>query len=291
MNIIFGIDGGLGKSILATAIIKAIKKKHPKSHLVVISAYPDVFLHNPHVNRCVKGDSQTPIYKEYIKDQNSKVFVANPYHTNDFILHKKHLLEIWCDMFGLTYKGEMPEIFLTQSELQYYQPFYKSDKPLLALHTNGGGSGQPQQYSWARDFPAPFVNTIIDYFKKDYTICHIKHKGQPSYPDTLAATDDYRSITILLMNSSKRLLIDSFSQHLAAALNLPSVVGWVTTSPDVFGYEMHYNILANPFTINPLYNHMGYQPFGLFEDIKNIPYKKLEDIFEPETFIKNILSL
>ena len=291
MNIIFGIDGGVGKSIMATAIIKVIKKKYPQSYLVVISGHPDVFLHNPYVNRCVKGDSQTPIYKEYIKDQNSKIFVANPYHTNDYFLHKKHLFEIWCEMYGLTYKGETPEIFLTQSEIQYYQPYYKSDKPLLVLHTNGGGSGQAQQYSWARDLPAPLVNAIIEYFKKDYTICHIKHRGQPSYPHTLAATDDYRSIAILLLNSNKRLLIDSFPQHLCAALQLPAVVGWVTTHPTVFGYDMHHNILANPFTISPLYNHMDYQAFGLFEDIKNIPYKKLEDIFEPETFIKNILSL
>jgi len=291
MNIILGIDGGLGKCIMATAIIKVIKKKYRKSNLIVISSYPDVFLHNPHVNRCVTVDSKTPLYKEYIKDQNCKVFAANPYHTNDFLLDKKHLFEIWCEMYGLTYNGETPEMFLTQSEIQYYQPFYKMDKPLFALHTNGGGSGQPQQYSWARDLPSPLVNTIIDYFKKDYTICHIKHKDQPSYPDTLAATDDYRSIAILLMNSSKRLLIDSFSQHLAAALNLPSVVGWVTTHPDIFGYAMHQNILANPFTLNPLYNHMNYQAFGLFEDIKNIPYKKLEDIFDPKTFIKNILSL
>ena len=52
MNIIFGIDGGLGKSIMATAIVQAIKKKFKKSNLVVVTAYPDVFLNNPFVNRC-----------------------------------------------------------------------------------------------------------------------------------------------------------------------------------------------------------------------------------------------
>ena len=290
MNIIFSIDGGLGKSIMATAIVKVIKKKYKKSNLIVISAYPDVFLHNPYVNRCV-AFSSAQIYKEYIKEQNCKLFVANPYHQSDFLLHNKHLFEVWCDMFGLTYNGEMPEIFLTESEKQYFEPFYKLDKPVFALQTHGGGKDQGQKYSWARDLPDPLTREIINHFKSDYTICHIKRPDQPSYEDTLAATDGYRSIAILIMHSSKRLFIDSFAQHLAAALNAPSVVGWVTTHPDTFGYDMHLNILANPFTLNPLYNHPHFQPFALFEDIKDIPYKNLNDIFEPETFIKNILSL
>ena len=36
MNIIFKIDGGLGKSIMGTAIIKVIKKKYPKSNIIVL---------------------------------------------------------------------------------------------------------------------------------------------------------------------------------------------------------------------------------------------------------------
>ena len=46
MNIIFQINGGLGKCIMATAVCAAIKKKYPKSNLIVISAYSDVFLNN-----------------------------------------------------------------------------------------------------------------------------------------------------------------------------------------------------------------------------------------------------
>ena len=42
MNIIFQIDGGIGKSIAATAVCKAIKAQYPNDKLIVISGckYP-----------------------------------------------------------------------------------------------------------------------------------------------------------------------------------------------------------------------------------------------------------
>tara|TARA_R100000353_G_scaffold175605_1_gene146421 strand:+ start:2378 stop:3253 length:876 start_codon:yes stop_codon:yes gene_type:complete len=291
MNIIFGIDGGLGKSIMATAIVQAIKKKYKKSNLVVVTAYPDVFLNNPFVNRCLKGSDSNRIYKEYIKDQKCKIFVANPYHTDDFLQNKKHLFYIWCELFGLKYDNEVPQIYLTQAEIDYYKSVYVSDKPIFAIQTHGGGGNQSELYNWARDLPNTTIQNIINKFKDEYTICHIKRKDQPVFADTLQAVDGFRSIAVLLAVSKKRLLIDSFAQHLSIALNLPSVVCWVTTSPHCFGYELHDNIVANNFNINPLYEHSHYQPFLLTEEIKTMPYQKLEDVFDDETIIKNILSL
>lgn len=39
MNIIFSIQGGMGKSIMATAVCKAIKKQYPDSTLIVVTGY------------------------------------------------------------------------------------------------------------------------------------------------------------------------------------------------------------------------------------------------------------
>ena len=49
MNIIFQIEGGLGKSIMATAMVKVIKKRYKNANIIVVTAYPDVFLNNPDV--------------------------------------------------------------------------------------------------------------------------------------------------------------------------------------------------------------------------------------------------
>ena len=50
MNIIFQIDGGLGKSIMATAMVKVIKNRYKNSNIVVVTAFPDIFLNNPHIH-------------------------------------------------------------------------------------------------------------------------------------------------------------------------------------------------------------------------------------------------
>ena len=288
MNIIFQIDGGLGKSIMATAMVQVIKKRYKNSNLIVVTAYPDVFLNNPQVNKIYRPEQMNGAYLKYIKDQDCKIFIEDPYRNNSFLTDKEHLFKTWCKIYGLHYNNEQPKIYLTQPELDYFSPFYKLDKPILAIQTNGGPQGQGFQYSWTRDIPEPTVLNVIDYYKNDYTIIHIKRKDQYTYPDTMQALDGFRSIAILLQMSSKRLLIDSFSQHLATAMNMKSTVCWVTTKPKIFGYKMHDNILAEPFTKEPTLQNSVYQPFNLAQDIHSIPYNNLSEVFDVNKIITSL---
>jgi ADP-heptose:LPS heptosyltransferase len=288
MNIIFTIDGGLGKSIMSTAVLSAIKKQYPKSYVIVITGYPDVFIANPNVNKVLNHTQTNGIYKKYVMNKDCKVFVADPYNTSDYITESKHLIEIWCEMFGITYNGEQPELFISKSERQYFENFYKTEKPIMAIQTNGGGVGQPLQYSWTRDIPQTVVEEIIAQFKDKYTILHIKREDQLSYPDTLQALDSFRSIAILLTLSEKRLLIDSSAMHISKALGLSSVVLWVGTNPNIFGYENNQNIVANPPTREINLEHNYYAKHLLFEDLGTIPYNDLNEMFDIDTIIESI---
>lgn len=288
MNIIFAIDGGLGKSIMATAVLKAIKKQYKKANILVSTAYPDVFINNPNVNKIITQSNNSGLHRDYIMNKEAKVFIADPYSTSDYITESKHLIQIWCEMFGVQYNGEMPEMFLSKSEKQYYEPFYRLDKPIMAIQPHGGAIGQSLKYSWTRDIPMPIMEKIIERFKDDYAIVHIKRDDQIQYANTIGALDNFRSIAILLTMSEKRLLIDSSAMHIATALNLPSVVTWVGTNPKVFGYDMHKNILANPTTKELDLNHPYYQKLPLFEDISKIPYKDLNEVFDVKEIIQNL---
>jgi ADP-heptose:LPS heptosyltransferase len=279
-NVIFQIDGGIGKSIMATAVLKAIKKKYKKSNIIVVTGYPDVFIANPNVNKVLRFDQLSGIYEQNIMNKDCKVFVADPYTTSDYITESKHLIQIWCEMYGLEYDGESPEIFLLKAEKEYYEPFYKLDKPILAIQPNGGAVNQHLKYSWTRDIPAPIIEQVVEHFKNDYAILHIKREDQIVYPNTLQAIDGFRSIAIALNLSQKRLLIDSSSLHIATALNLPSVVTWVGTNPKVFGYEIHNNILANNPTRKVDLNHPHYQKYLLYQDLSTIPYNDLNEVFD-----------
>lgn len=290
MTVIFHIDGGLGKHIMATAILKVIRKKHPDSTIHVVCNYTEVFKHNPLVNHIHKNGEHGPFYKTYIKgrESNCKIYYSDPYTHSDFILEQEHLYKVWAKQWDLDYNGETPQLYLTESEIEYFSPFYRTDKPILAIHTNGGPSTQTYDYSWTRDIPEPTVKKVIEHFKDTHTIVHIKREGQKSYENTLSALDGFRSIAILLQLADRRLLIDSFAQHLSAAFKLPSTVCWISTKPEVYGYEMHSNIKANEFDLEIDFPNNLYQPFNLSQDITTCPYSKLDNVFNINKIIKSL---
>jgi ADP-heptose:LPS heptosyltransferase len=284
-TIIFQIDGGIGKSIMATAVLKAIKKQYRKSNIIVVTGFPDVFANNPNVNKVLASGNTMSIHKNYILNKEAKVFVADPYMQSDFLTESAHLIKIWCDMYGVEYNGEMPELFLSKAEKEYFEPFYRLDKPIFAIQPNGGGMNQPLKYSWTRDIPQPIIQEIINHFSNEYYVLHIKREDQLVYENTLQALDGFRSIAVLLSMSQKRLLIDSSSLHIATALNLPSVVAWIGTNPKVFGYDMHKNIVANEPTNPTNIEHPYYQKHLLFEDLSTFPYNDFNEVFDVKQII------
>ncbi len=286
MNIIFDISGGLGKNVLSTAVLKAIRAEYPKANIIVLTSYPDVFINNPSVNKVIQHGSTTGLYRDYIMDKDSKVFITDPYTTSDYLTESKHLIEIWCKLCEVPYNNELPELFISKAEIEYFAPFYKLDKPIMAIHTNGGPIDQPLKYSWTRDIPGSIVKDVIDYYKSKYTIVHIKREDQPMYENTVAALDSFRSIAVMLVLSERRLLIDSSVMHIAAALELPSLVCWIGTSPKVFGYDMHANLEANAPDKELHLDHPYLQRLPLFEDISKCPYSETSKIFDSFDIIK-----
>ena len=134
MNIIFQIEGGLGKSIMATAVVSVIRKRYKNAKIIVVTPYPDVFLNNPNIDKCYSTNNINGFYLKYIKDQKCKIFAEDPYRHNDFLLNKPvSLLKTWCELFNLKYSGEKPSIYLTKPEKDYFTPFYNTDKPIFVM--------------------------------------------------------------------------------------------------------------------------------------------------------------
>ena len=93
----------------------------------------------------------------------NKIFYYRPYMTSDFQM-EGHLLRIWFELCGLTYKGEEPQFFLSKVEKQFYKTAYQH-KTNLAIQPNGSASNQNMYYNWARDIPNKLAK-IINRFKK-----------------------------------------------------------------------------------------------------------------------------
>lgn len=291
MNIIFQIDGGIGKNIMATAVCKAIKNQYPNDKLIVVTAYNDVFINNPNVDRCFNFGNLSYFHEEYIDGKEVKLCLQDPYRQTDFLKREKSLIQIWCEMNLIKYNGETPEIFLTEREKSFYSKQFVTEKPLFVMQTNGGAENQGHKYSWARDIPSKNVQEIIENYKNDFTIAHIRREDQLGYEFTTPIQGNYRSMVVLIALSSLRLFMDSFAQHTAMALNLPSVVLWIANSPKVFGYFQHKNIVANEFTTKPELVGSYIDKFDISGNLLQFPYNSEDEIFDTQKIIDSLESL
>lgn len=285
-NIIFNIEGGVGKSIIATAVCEAIKKQYPKSNLIVLTAYPEVFLCNPHVFKCYNHNQLSYFYSEFVEEGDFKAFMHNPYLETNFIKRKEHLIETWCNMFNLEYKGEQPKLYLTQREVDFYSRQFNSDKPIFVLQTNGGAVNQVVKYSWSRDIPFNVAQRVVNEFSREYNIIHICRNDQIKLENTTPIQADFRALFGLINISQKRLFMDSFGQHTAKALELNSVVCWIGNSSEQFGYDNNINIIANKETKKPELKNSFLSKYNIVGDLTEFPYDSEQEIFNVEEIIE-----
>lgn len=281
MNVIFKVDGGLGKSVSSTAVVKRLREKYEGANIIVTTHHKDVFLNNPNVDFVYDIKDVKPwFYDKHVRNQECEFFIQEPYHANDFYKKNKSVIEIWFDMIGENYHGEMPELYFSDEEKRYYSKIMSFEKPLAVIQPHGGSPQSTKDaYNWARDMPPLLCNAIINYLKDNYTVGLIRSNNQLNYSNTITFNQNWRMVSILMQNASKRILIDSSFQHIAAAMNLKSAVLWSQTDPKVFGYERHINIKANTPTKKTESIESVLIEYGLEETIQNFPYDKQEDVF------------
>jgi hypothetical protein len=291
MYSVFHIEGGIGKNILATAVVSSLKKSDPERQIIIVSAWPQVWFNNPDVFQIYPMGQVANFYKNFIKDQDCKVFRQDPYHHQDYILNKKHLIDVWCELVGAENDEEGPKLYFSPLELEAVRQKMLNGvtKPIFLLHTNGGGAnGRP--YSWYRDLPLQNAIDVVNYFKNDYHIYQLGYENQQLIPGCNKLTLQTREILAAPLFSKKRLFIDSFSQHAAKALGKQSIICWIGNKPEILGYDSHVNVFPN---IEPTFDtlHSSYLDDGdIGGNPIQFPYDRLK-IFDSEEIINNLINL
>ena len=291
--IIFHIDGGIGKNIAATAVCKSIRSAYPDYKVVVVTAWPEVFLNNPDIYRVYKFGSIPYFYEDYIKDKNTKIFRLEPYQAENFIYKRKHLIEIWCDLLGIPCISKKPELFLTQREMLFAYNNVQKDGPILVVQSSGGAQEQPF-YSWARDLPPSFAQDIINTVKGNFSkILHIRKDNQFVLENTIHITAPLRTLFCYITMADKILSIDSMVQHAAAAFNKPATVGWIANSPVVFGYDIHANILpaSQPKHFQHFIDSYLEEADWVGTKFHECPFPDVNSIFNKEEIVKSLIEI
>ncbi len=249
------IAGGIGKNVLATAVVASMRAAEPEANITIATAYPFVWDHNPDVHAVYDLNNCPTLYTEAIKGKKWTIFKHDPYHTEDFLYRRGHLIDIWCKLIGVPVTTHEPRLYLSADEEHKARTLLpKDNKPIFLIQTSGGiPTIQKYPISWARDLPLDVAQNVVDTMNtRGYHTIHLRHAKQPALEHTTWIDATTRQLMAIIPHSSKRLFIDSFPQHAAAAFKKPAVVTWIVNSPKMFGYALHRNLET---TATPLFRH------------------------------------
>jgi len=288
--IIWHIQGGLGKNIAATALCNDLKQQYKDRKLIMVVSYPEAFLSNPVVDRVYALGQSPYFYQDYIEGKDIVLFRHEPYNQTAHVTKKQHLIHNWCDLLGIEYKNQQPVLFPNYPQRMTIG-IWQRPKPVMVIQTGGGPmQGQKFSYSWTRDMPIEVAQEIINKYSQQYHIIQVTRPDgyQLQGVERIDGVLSNMELFSLLVTSQKRVLIDSCLQHAAAALKLQSTVLWVGTSPTVFGYSSHKNIIAKlPKKANQLIGSYLFD-YQFENNMHECPYMDVKDMFNIEEIFKNI---
>jgi hypothetical protein len=256
-KLLFRVNGGLGKNICATAVVKQIKQKYPDSILHVQASYPDIFVNMPEIEEVYPYPNPIPNFYKYHKDFD--IIETEPYVDLVYRQGKEHVINTWCRKLGLNQPEKLKGIInLDESEIQFGKNFLNSTKfngPLIAFQYIGGtpfgtpeNANDPLRIKHTRDLQYSLAQEIVDKLvKHGFGFLQISLPTERrlnncfQLPDNLVMNPRY---VFAILNQCKfGIFIDSFAQHSWVALNKKNaLVLWGGTNPTSLGYSENLNL-------------------------------------------------
>ncbi len=247
------VQGGIGRNIMTTAVVRSIKKAYPEKDIIVLSGSPEVFLKNPHVTRVISLKNPLFIYEDYIKNKKTVVINPEPYQYFDYVYRKKHFVECYCDMIGVPCDGIHPEMFFSDKEKKVAELHLNGfDKEMVLFQHSGGKNPKNKSEKekiiagasmYKRDLPKAVTQKIVDgIIARGYMVGSVQAENQfyPSSAEKIMFP--IRAILALIPYVKAVIGIDSFLQHGSACFKKKSIVCWGGTNPKVLGYGDNINL-------------------------------------------------
>jgi len=297
--VIWEVKGGLGKNVAATSLIKPLSEKYPDRDLILVASYPEIFLNFKEIKRVYSMDKLNYFYEDYIKNKDTLIFKSEPYEQTNHILKKQSIIKSWCDILGLKPNNQLPVINFNYPQSQEIFK-WKRPKPILLIQTTGGPFNFtlpgcqhpiPSPYNWPRDLPFEISQKLVTKYSSEYYIIQVTRPDGyqlQGVDERVDAELDKNFLFSLIAASQKRILIDSCLQHAAAGMGLSSTVFWIATSPIVFGYSLHNNIVAKlPPGANQLINSYDFD-YQFSNNPHECPFNSIEEIFNIEEIVNSV---
>lgn len=263
LNLLLHINGGIGKCIMATAVIKSYKTMYPDSKVVVVSGYPEVFLNNPDVFK--NFAFSTPyLWQDYYGQPGWRVEAHDPYMEEAWIKNRKqHLIDIWCGLLKISNVQKTPLLYFSGPEVDELNAMIKVDKPLMVVQSTGGAHASNR--SWTRNPPMSEFNEHLAQYLQTHFILHLAVAETPLLSNIHQRIDNLtrRQAMALIYFANSFVGIDSFGQHVRAANELATqteIFFPLVESVDRLGYKRKdwNNIVPVQEVQDLLRNHTDY---------------------------------
>lgn len=216
-NLLLHIQGGIGKCVMATAVIRSYKTAHPQSKVVVVSGYPEIFVNNPDVHK--NFPFATPnLWQDYYSQPGWHVSAQDPYFENSWIKNDKfHLITLWCCMLGVESVQTTPLMWFSGPEVDELNVMIKTDKPLLVVQSTGGGNAAAR--SWTRTPPHGEFDAHLGQYLDSHFVAHLCVPETPPLSNVhqRVETLNRRQAACLVHFAQAFVGIDSFGMHARAA--------------------------------------------------------------------------
>jgi hypothetical protein len=235
--------------LIGTMVINSYKETHAEQQIIVISHFPDIWLHNPDVFRVYKHGQTPYFYDDFVKEKNSQIFALDPKLTTEQLLKKERLVETWCRMCGIKYNNSLPKIFLTQREKEVSSRLMNMKNPekppiFLIEPFVTFKKARAFPFTWPKDIPVNIAQKIVNQMRTDgYHVVQIKNPNQPTLIGADSLNLSLRLTMGFIESADKILCVDSFAQHISPALNKKTVVSWISGHPKNNGYEQNTNYI------------------------------------------------
>jgi len=244
------IEGGIGKCVSFTALIPKLAERAGRG-IQVYTPYLDVFAFNPLVEMAY--EQSLPLTDPRIMASDN-IYYCEPYKSN-FVFGKQHLIESYCEHFGIDYDPAMRPKLYTEHLQERAAEWLKANEiegPYMFVQFTGGQSPigwQPgngyASHTPARNYPHFLAQQVVYKLREEYpnvTIIDFSLPNEPTYQGTIKWGEHWAVAHEALKNAEGFVSIDSSLQHFSASAGTPGVVLWGSTRWTQFGYPENINL-------------------------------------------------
>lgn len=298
---LINIEGGLGKHVMFTSILKEFKEKKGYDEIYVISSYFDVFKSCSVVTDAFPP-MQGTLYQELVLDPDCDVYWKEPYSNQRFIKKECHLFDAWAEELGFKLSKNANEYLPNLDKIEKEFPNLLSlveekikefNDDFIIVQFNGGQSPlspmvdekgnqilyNDKQEAIKRNYfkGQEIINSLKDKYPNTI-IVHFALPNEPTYENSVKLQLPYLAYRLLAINAKAVITTDSSLQHLSTGVNNNITVIWGETRPEHFGYKVNQNIAAT----NVLNSQPYFKPLGVSPSIVKMP--------EPDIIVASVVG-